>query len=192
MPAPPPLLTDDSLRRVAGILAKGDSDLARILKRIGPPPLWDREPGFPTLVHIILEQQVSLASARAAFDKLSDTVSPLEPQKFLTLDDATLTSVGFSGQKGRYCRELAHALIDGALDLDVLPSLADHDVRAELAARAALEGKSMQEYLRGELVRLAARPSRQDWLRKVRDRKRAADTRIPPELILEQRDADRR
>ncbi len=66
------------------------------------------------------------------------------------------------------------------------------EVRAELAARAALEGKSMQEYLRGELERLAARPSRQDWLRNVRDRKRAAGTRVPPELILEQRDADRR
>lgn len=65
-------------------------------------------------------------------------------------------------------------------------------VRAELAARAALEGKSMQEYLRGELERLAARPSKHDWLRNVRDRKRAASTRIPAELILEQRDADRR
>ena len=132
MPAPPPLLTDDSLRRVAGILAKGDSDLARILKRIGPPPLWDREPGFPTLVHIILEQQVSLASARAAFDKLSDAIAPLDPESFLTLDDATLKSVGFSGQKGRYCRELAHALIKNTLDLEALPSLPDEGVRAEL------------------------------------------------------------
>ena len=66
------------------------------------------------------------------------------------------------------------------------------EVRAVLAARAAFDGKSMQEYLRGELVRLATRPSRQDWLRKVRDRKRLAGTRISPELILEQRDADRR
>ena len=66
------------------------------------------------------------------------------------------------------------------------------EVRAELAARAALDGKSMQEYLREELVRLATRPSRQDWLRKVRDRKRAAGTRVSPDVILEQRDADRR
>ena len=132
MPAPPPPLTDDGLRRAAAILAGRDSDLARILKRIGPPPMWDREPGFPTLVHIILEQQVSLASAKAAFDKLSEMLTPLKPAKFLTLDDATLKSIGFSGQKGRYCRELAHALIDGALDLDVLSSLADDEVRAEL------------------------------------------------------------
>ena len=66
------------------------------------------------------------------------------------------------------------------------------EVRDELAARAALEGRSMQEYLRGLLLRVAGRPSRQEWLRRVRERKRAAGTRIPPELILEQIDADRR
>jgi DNA-3-methyladenine glycosylase II len=132
MPAPPPPLTDDGLRRAAFILAERDSDLARILKRIGPPPMWDREPGFPTLVHIILEQQVSLASAKAAFDKLSDTIAPLDPESLLTLNDATLKSIGFSGQKGRYCRELARAIIDGSLNLEALASLSDDKVRAEL------------------------------------------------------------
>lgn len=66
------------------------------------------------------------------------------------------------------------------------------EVRDALAARAALQGKSMQEYLRGELERLAARPSVETWLAEVRQRKRAEGTRIPPELILEYRDADRR
>ena len=66
------------------------------------------------------------------------------------------------------------------------------EVRDELASRAALAGKSMQEYLRGELERLAGRPSIHRWLEQVRDRKRAARTRVPPEAILEQRDADRR
>jgi DNA-3-methyladenine glycosylase II len=132
MPAPPPPLTDDELRRGAFILAERDSDLARILKRIGPPPMWDREPGFPTMVHIILEQQVSLASAKAAFDKLLDTIAPLDSESFLTLNDATLKSIGFSGQKGRYCRELARAIIDGSLNLEALSSLSDDKVRAEL------------------------------------------------------------
>ncbi len=66
------------------------------------------------------------------------------------------------------------------------------EVRDELAARAARRGKSMQEYLRGELGRLASRPSIDSWLAEVRRRKRAAGTRLPPALILEQRDADRR
>jgi len=65
-------------------------------------------------------------------------------------------------------------------------------VRDELAARAALQGKSMQEFLRGELERLAARPSVDAWLQHVRRRKRAAQTRISSEKILEARHADRR
>lgn len=65
-------------------------------------------------------------------------------------------------------------------------------VRDELAARAALQGKSMQEFLRAELERLAARPSVDAWLQQVRRRKRAAQTRISSEKILEARDADRR
>ena len=125
-------LTRRSFDQALDFLRDVDPDLGKVLSRLGPPPMWDRLPGFPTLVHIILEQQVSLASAKAAFDKLSDTVVPLEPAAFLTLDDATLKSIGFSGQKGRYCRELAHAIIGGTLDLDVLPSLPDQEIRAEL------------------------------------------------------------
>lgn len=65
-------------------------------------------------------------------------------------------------------------------------------VRDELAARAALQGKSMQEFLRAELERLATRPSLDAWLQQVRRRKRAAQNRISSEKILEDRDADRR
>jgi len=64
-------------------------------------------------------------------------------------------------------------------------------VRDELAARAALQGKSMQEYLRAELERLAARPSVDAWLEQVRKRKRASQTRVSPGQILKERDADR-
>jgi len=65
-------------------------------------------------------------------------------------------------------------------------------VRDELAARAASQGKSMQEFLRGELERLAARPSINAWLEQVRSRKQLARTRISPAQILKHRDADRR
>jgi antitoxin FitA len=65
-------------------------------------------------------------------------------------------------------------------------------VRDELAARAALQGKSMQEFLRAELERLAARPSIESWLQQVRKRKRAAQTRLSSKQILENRTADRR
>lgn len=65
-------------------------------------------------------------------------------------------------------------------------------VRDELAARAAMQGKSMQEYLKCELERLASRPPVEKVLERIRDRKALAKTRIPPEEILAQRDADRR
>jgi plasmid stability protein len=65
-------------------------------------------------------------------------------------------------------------------------------VRDELAARAALQGRSMQEYLRAELVRLASRPSVDTWLEQVRKRKRASQTRVPLGRIIKERDADRR
>lgn len=66
------------------------------------------------------------------------------------------------------------------------------EVRDELASRAALERKSMQEYLKAELERLAARPSMHAWLERVRQRKHAADRRVSAKQILKHRDADRR
>jgi len=125
-------MTKQDLFDRSEILAERDPDLARVLDRLGPPPLWDREPGFSTLVHIILEQQVSLASAKAAFNKLVARIAPLEPASFLKLGDPELKAIGFSGQKGRYCRELSKAVRGGSLDLKALDSLADDQVRAEL------------------------------------------------------------
>lgn len=61
----PEVLTEESFTEGLQYLAGRDASLARILAEFGPPPTWFREPGFPTLIHIILEQQVSLASARA-------------------------------------------------------------------------------------------------------------------------------
>jgi DNA-3-methyladenine glycosylase II len=94
--------------------------------------LWDRKPGFPTLVHIILEQQVSLASASSAFAKLIAALPDLDPESFLCLDDPSLKAIGFSGQKGRYCRAVATAVLDRSLNLDALADRSDDAVRIEL------------------------------------------------------------
>ena len=110
-----------------------DSDLRRVHREFGSPPLWPREPGFATLVHIILEQQVSLASARAAFDRLRTAIGPITPTSFLTLSDAALLKVGFSRQKTSYCRYLANALIQKDIDLESLANNPDDSsVRSEL------------------------------------------------------------
>jgi DNA-3-methyladenine glycosylase II len=128
------LLTESRLEEAVRELAGRDADLAAIVALYGMPPLWDREPGFPTLLHIILEQQVSLASARAAFDRLRIATDPLTPATFLTLSDAELLSIGFSRQKARYGRALATAIDTGALDLDGLADVEDAEVHRALQA----------------------------------------------------------
>ncbi len=132
MTSHPPALTAASLKRACRELGAADPDLGRVVERLGPPPMWDREPGFPTLISIILEQQVSLASARSAFAKLNSRVGSLNPASFSTLDDRTLKEIGFSGQKGRYCRELARTVAGGGLRLEELASLPNDVVCGEL------------------------------------------------------------
>jgi DNA-3-methyladenine glycosylase II len=127
-----PILTTATLPAALSALTARDARLARIVAEFGPPPLWAREPGFPTLLHIILEQQVSLASARAAFDRLREIAAPLTPERFLELDDVTLKTAGFSRQKTRYGRELARAIGSGSLDLAALHSRDDDAVREAL------------------------------------------------------------
>jgi DNA-3-methyladenine glycosylase II len=124
-------LNQRSLRAAARALAGEDQSLAASVERFGPPPLWAREPGFATLVHLILEQQVSLASALAAFDRLTAALGVVTPVAFLRLTDAELRAIGFSGQKAGYARGLALALDDG-LDLGALAELPEDEVRRSL------------------------------------------------------------
>ena len=125
-------LTGPRLAAAVAELAERDLDLAGIVARYGRPPLWDREPGFSTLLHIVLEQQVSLASAQAAFDRLRAVAQPLTPARFLELNDAELLAVGFSRQKARYGRALAEAIECGDLDLDAVERLDDDGVHRAL------------------------------------------------------------
>lgn len=140
-------LTETTLLYGVELLVARDPDLAAIYHRLGAPPLWAREPGFPTLLLIILEQQVSLASARAAFDRLLAVVSPLTPIGFLQLDDATLRAVGFSRQKASYGRHLAQAIVEGLFDIDALSVLPDDAARAALVARKGIGPWTADVYL---------------------------------------------
>ncbi len=125
-------LDEENLVAACEKLSENDSDLAYIFRTFGTPPLWKREANFATLVLIILEQQVSVASAKACFDKLCKTIETVSPADFLKLNDAELKSVGFSRQKISYVRGLAEAILDGKLDLTALEILPDDRVKQEL------------------------------------------------------------
>lgn len=141
------MMTEASLRRGVRHLCRRDPDLTRVVRRWGGPPLWSREPGFATLLHIILEQQVSLASARAAMDRLVAAIGRPRPVSFLKLTDEELLAIGFSRQKRRYGRLLARRVLDGELDLRELEELSDATARERLLSLTGVGPWSADIYL---------------------------------------------
>jgi DNA-3-methyladenine glycosylase II len=120
---------------------------ARILERAGPPRFRRRRNGFGTLLHIILEQQVSIHAAAAMHHRLSGLCRPLTPKAFLALDDQTLRSCGFSRQKMGYARDLAKSIEGGTFDFASLAALDDEIALAELLAIRGIGRWSAEIYL---------------------------------------------
>lgn len=130
----PRALTRESLRLGARVLARRHPVFAGLLDRHGPPPLWGRRPGFPTLVRIILEQQVSLAAARTMYLRLCVALGGMRPEHVRAAGENTLRQLGLTRQKARYISLLADALDAGALDLSAVARAADRDGRQVLLA----------------------------------------------------------
>ena len=147
------LLTEQFFAQAVDELAQCDADLAAVVKKYGRPPLWVREPGFPTLVYIILEQQVSLASARVAYQRLVAATNPLTPESFLRLDEVELKQIGFSRQKTLYTRLLAEALVHGHINLNHLHDLPDEAARKMLIALKGIGAWTADIYLLSALRR---------------------------------------
>ncbi|MFM8319935.1 MAG: DNA-3-methyladenine glycosylase family protein [Chloroflexota bacterium] len=141
------------MQEAAGWLAEREPALRRVLDQYGLPPFWNRPPGFASLVYNILEQQVSLASAKAAFDRLNAALPELSPAAFLALDDDTLLRIGFSRQKRGYCRGLAQAILDGTLDLQAVHAADDDTARAALVRLKGIGAWTADIYLLLSLLR---------------------------------------
>jgi len=129
--APAPL-TAAGLADAASRLARHDPDLGRLLADDGPPPMWGRQAGFATLVRIILEQQVSLASARAVYARLRAGAGRVTPERMLALGDRRVRACGLTRQKSAYVLHLAEAVQSGGLDLRALAAADDDEARAAL------------------------------------------------------------
>ena len=140
-------LTQRSLTRAAHRLARADETLGAILDRHGPPPLWARPPGFPTLLHIILEQQVSLASAKAIFERVAASLTPLTPHTVMTAGEPHLRSLGLTRQKAAYCVHAACAIADGSFSLDALAELDDDEALGHLMRLKGIGPWSAEIYL---------------------------------------------
>jgi DNA-3-methyladenine glycosylase II len=147
------ILNKETFSQGVGFLTHQDEHLANVVKTYGAPPLWVRDPGFPTLVYIILEQQVSLASAKAAFDRLNAAVRALTPARFLNLTDTELLRIGFSRQKTLYTRLLAESLSRRHFDLRYLHDLQDDAARKMLIAFKGIGKWTADIYLLSALRR---------------------------------------
>jgi DNA-3-methyladenine glycosylase II len=140
-------LDDAALASGVQALSAIDPDLACIVARHGPPPLWARPPGFETLVRIILEQQVSLRSAEAAHARLVAAAGADTPAAVARAGEERLREAGLTRQKARYLVALADDIVAGRFDPDTLAALDDDAVRAALTARLGIGRWTADIYL---------------------------------------------
>ncbi len=129
------------------ILLKDTPLFQDIHETYGPPPIWSRPQGFISLSKIILEQQVSLASANAHFEKLKAYVSEFTPLSISQLSDEELRSCQISRQKASYLKVLSVAIQNGMLDLDALHEMEETEVRKKLTAVKGIGNWSADVYL---------------------------------------------
>ena len=146
-------LDERQIKRACLKLSQEHPEMAFVYKTYGAPPLWDRPAGFGTLLNIILEQQVSLASAKACFDKLAAHLGEVTPANLLTVNDSDLKTIGFSRQKTTYARHLSEAIIEKRIDLDRLHCLPDAEVKGELVKLKGVGEWTSDVYLLMALLR---------------------------------------
>ncbi len=152
------ILSEINLTEICVELSATDPDLARIFEKYGAPPLWEREANFATLIHIILEQQVSLASALSAFNKLKERLVEITPENVLSLSDDELKLCYFSRQKTVYARDLSNSILEGKLELESLQYLADEEVKDLLKQIKGIGDWTADIYLLMALLRTDVMP----------------------------------
>jgi len=143
----PGTFSKDSFKKICDKLAKADRDLGHIIQAYGYPPMWTRSNSFETLVHIILEQQVSLASALASLKQLQERTKGLSPRKIMALSDEEMRACYVSRQKTVYIRGLAEAMLSKQLVLEDLAALPDDAVRAQLTSLKGIGNWTADVYL---------------------------------------------
>jgi DNA-3-methyladenine glycosylase II len=123
------------IRRHLGILRRRDARIAAAIAAAGLPGPRRMDPGFATLIRIIVDQQVSVAAGASIWARLQAAArTEVTPSRLLELGEAGLRACGFSGQKARYALGAAEATRAGALDFDAHHAMDDAAVRTALIA----------------------------------------------------------
>ncbi|WBV52816.1 DNA-3-methyladenine glycosylase family protein [Chryseobacterium gambrini] len=136
-----------NFHEMCDFLANCDQDLKSIIENHGYPPMWNRENTFETLVHIILEQQVSLASALAALHKLKEKITEITPEKILSLTDAEMRECYVSRQKNTYIKSLANSILEGKINLEKFQEMSDEKIRETLIRLKGIGNWTIDIYL---------------------------------------------
>ncbi|MFM7785192.1 MAG: DNA-3-methyladenine glycosylase family protein [Gammaproteobacteria bacterium] len=131
---------------VAHILAQ-EPGLQPQVERFGLPALWERDPGFETLIRIVLEQQVATAAAEALQRRLHAAIGTISPEAILALGDAALRALGVTRQKAGYCIGIAERVLDGRLDFEALHRAEDDAARGMLLALRGIGPWTADVYL---------------------------------------------
>ena len=142
-----------NFQKICNKLCRIDKELKSIIRQYGYPPMWTRPATFQTLILTILEQQVSLASAYAAFKKLKERIGYVTPPKILSLTDEELRACYFSRQKIVYARELAKAIQSKQLRLKLFSQANEDEIRIELKKIKGIGDWTVDVYLMHALQR---------------------------------------
>ncbi len=141
------IFTEETLPVFTDSLIKQNAHFQVIVDKYGYPPYWHRTPNFETLIKIILEQQISLASAKAAYDKLEEKIVEINPENILALTDKELKDCYFSRQKAAYAKDLSSEVLAKRLDIETLNQKSASEIRTQLTAVRGIGNWTVDVYL---------------------------------------------
>lgn len=135
------------MQEIINFLSQKDKTIRFIIENYGNPKIQERQEGFASMCHIILEQQVSIASAKACYDKIQNQLQEITPTTIVNSTDEQLKSCGVSRQKICYLKDLAHKVINKEINFETYSSKTELQIRNELITTKGVGNWSIEVYL---------------------------------------------